>query len=287
MDKDKKALKSIISTSDTVESILTSLERRGEPAMSETEAPILRANNLKDAALKRAEKLCNANHEAQKKAKEESPDNMDLKVNPGWTDSEKIRKNNYFKKAEQLILEESAIDPKTKKTLYKKAEAHETPFTFEGDLPIFMKIMVRHSKDGINKKDASALVSWNSFVQDIRNDCAESLKKVSKQKRWYKTGTFSTLFIDDEAFIVCYAHNLVKQTKKQFQIKGADGKPTGEWEKNKEWVEDFTFPKPVTPKPKPAPKPYKGLPGFNQEAEKVKETLAAFLDLKPYELASK
>ena len=252
--------------------------------MSDT--PILNADKYKEAALNEAIKRCNTNHEAQMKAKETDPK---TEVKPDWAGSDKIRQNTFFKEAEQAVVEGSAKNAKGE-SLYKKAEAHEMPFTYEGDMPIFMKYMVRHSKDGINGKDKSALVPWNSFIQDIRNDCAESLKKVSKQKRWYKTGTFSTLFIDDEAFIVCYAHNLVKNVKKQFQIRDKDNKVTG-YKDDLGWVKDFTFPKPTKPKPAKAVKEYKGLLGFKAESkedkEKLENDLKAYLDAKPFELNSK
>jgi hypothetical protein len=252
-DRDQQLLKKISKSYDAADKVISALAKRptGGSMLTladkwKTEAEAI-AKNQADAEFKKGAK--------------------DSKGEPvrNWETSRGTRKNKLFKNAELEIAQADG---------YEAWQVKDNPFTYEGDFKIFMNLITRHSLD--------KPVPYADFIQQIRSDCAESLKKVAKIKRFYKTGTFSPMYLDYEAFIIAYAHQIVKTVKKAYSVK--DPATNKFIYPDNPSVETLNFPKPIKP-PKPkAVKPYEGIDGFNKSKDQLKMEFEAYLQMKPHEI---
>ena len=254
-DRDQQLLKKISKSYDAADKVISALAKRptGESMLT-----------LADKWKTEAEAIAKNQADGESKRKE-----LDSKGEPlrSWETSLGTRKNKLFKNAE---LEIALADG------YEAWKVKDNPFTYEGDFKIFMNLITRHS---LNEP-----IPYADFIQQIRNDCAVSLKKVTKLKRFYKTGTFSPMYLDYEAFIIAYAHQVVKTVKKTYSVKDPVSRKFI-YPDNPE-VEKLNFPKPIKP-PKPkAVKPYEGIDGFNKPKDQLKMEFEAYLQMKPHEISN-
>ena len=250
---ENKLIQGHLFVSAAAEKIFSALEERGNMLTA--------ADKWKEKATERAIAKANEEHKAGVKDKNDN-------ILTDWENSEGTRRNTLIKQAEVDIAVEEG---------YTQWEFEDNPFTFEGDFKVFMNLIRAHSIDG--KSDPNKKIEFADYIRTLKNDCAVSLKKVAKKKKYYKTGTFSPLYIDDEAFIIAYSHYIVKQVKRAYSSR-VNGKLTY----SNETAKDLAFPRPIPPKPEPKKKEFKGLDGFNKTKEELRSEFSAYLSMNAHEL---